>query len=67
MFEIEPARLARRLHLPLLPAILLAMLLTALLGMLIERVAYRPLASASMTTRPNVSVRLGKTKTSALA
>jgi len=35
-----------RLHLPLLPAVLLAMLLTALLGMLIEWVAYRPLRRA---------------------
>ena len=35
-----------RLNLPLLPAVLLSMLLTAFLGMLIERVAYRPLRHA---------------------
>ena len=34
------------LHVPLLPAILLAMVLTALLGVFIERVAYRPLRQA---------------------
>jgi branched-chain amino acid transport system permease protein len=34
------------LHLPLVPAILLAMVLTALLGVFIERVAYRPLRQA---------------------
>jgi branched-chain amino acid transport system permease protein len=35
-----------RLNVPLLPAVLLAMFLTALLGVLIERVAYRPLRRA---------------------
>jgi branched-chain amino acid transport system permease protein len=35
-----------RLNVPLLPAVLLSMLLTAFLGMLIERVAYRPLRRA---------------------
>lgn len=35
-----------RLNVPLLPAILLSMFLTAFLGMLIERVAYRPLRRA---------------------
>ncbi len=34
------------LHIPLVPAVLLAMILTALLGVLIERVAYRPLRQA---------------------
>jgi branched-chain amino acid transport system permease protein len=33
-------------HLPILPAVLIAMILTALLGVLIERVAYRPLRKA---------------------
>ena len=35
-----------RLHMPLVPAVALAMLLTALLGVIIERVAYRPLRGA---------------------
>jgi branched-chain amino acid transport system permease protein len=35
-----------RLNVPLLPAVLLSMFLTALLGVLIERVAYRPLRRA---------------------
>jgi len=35
-----------RLNVPLMPAILLSMILTALLGVLIERVAYRPLRHA---------------------
>jgi branched-chain amino acid transport system permease protein len=34
------------LHIPLVPAVLISMLLTALLGILIERVAYRPLRRA---------------------
>jgi len=34
------------LHIPLVPAVLLSMTLTALLGVLIERVAYRPLRQA---------------------
>ncbi|MFH0902204.1 MAG: branched-chain amino acid ABC transporter permease [Pseudomonadota bacterium] len=34
------------LHIPLVPAVLLSMILTALLGVLIERVAYRPLRQA---------------------
>jgi branched-chain amino acid transport system permease protein len=34
------------LHIPLVPAVFLAMILTALLGVLIERVAYRPLRQA---------------------
>lgn len=35
-----------RLHMPLVPAVVLAMLLTALMGVIIERVAYRPLRGA---------------------
>ncbi len=35
-----------RLHMPLVPAVALAMLLTALMGVIIERVAYRPLRGA---------------------
>jgi branched-chain amino acid transport system permease protein len=35
-----------RLRVPIVPAVLLAMVLTALLGVLIERVAYRPLRRA---------------------
>ena len=47
------------LHVPLVPAFFGAMLLTALLGVLVERVAYRPLRSApklaSLTTAIAVS------------
>jgi len=35
-----------RLHMPLVPAVVLSMLLTALMGVIIERVAYRPLRGA---------------------
>jgi len=53
------------LHLPFVPAFLLSMLLTALLGVIIERVAYRPLRRAPklapLTTAVAVSFVLDAT------